>query len=261
MQLNQITPLILTFNEAPNIARCLDKLSWAHKILVIDSFSSDETLLILARHPNVKVFQRKFDSHAAQRNYGLAQVSTPWVLSFDADYILTPEFVPELEGLRLSDELSACHARFRYCVFGVPLRASLYPPRPVLFLKSKCLYREDGHTENLQINGRTASLTAALLHDDRKPFDRWLAEQCRYAALEARELSGKSFSDLKNWDKIRRMIFFAPIIICVYSLVMKGLIFESLPGCYYVAQRALFELILSLKLIENKIVGNRLDRI
>ncbi|MFN5855908.1 MAG: glycosyltransferase, partial [Pseudanabaenaceae cyanobacterium] len=42
--IEQIQPLILTYNEAPNIARTLAKLSWAKRIVVIDSFSTDETL-------------------------------------------------------------------------------------------------------------------------------------------------------------------------------------------------------------------------
>ena len=89
--LNEITPLILTYNEASNIDRTLQHLTWAEKIVVIDSFSTDETLEILHSYVQVQVFGRKFDTHAKQWNYGLQQVKSPWVLSLDADYIITDE--------------------------------------------------------------------------------------------------------------------------------------------------------------------------
>ena len=81
--IQQVTPLILTFNEAPNIARTLDRLSWAGDVVVVDSFSTDETGAILARFPNVRVFQRAFDTHAQQWNFALGEtgIATPWIVA------------------------------------------------------------------------------------------------------------------------------------------------------------------------------------
>src|SRR5437588_10693969 len=97
--LNQITPLILTFNEAPNIGRTLEKLYWAKDIVVVDSFSEDDTLEIVSRFPHVRAVQRRFDSFANQCNFGLDKIKTAWALSLDADYILTDEFIDELKEL------------------------------------------------------------------------------------------------------------------------------------------------------------------
>ena len=87
--LEQITPLILTYNEAPNIGRTLENLSWARDVVVVDSFSDDETLEIAASFPNVRVVQRVFDSHRNQWEFGLreTEIQTPWVLALDADYV------------------------------------------------------------------------------------------------------------------------------------------------------------------------------
>jgi glycosyltransferase involved in cell wall biosynthesis len=81
-----ITPLIITFDEAPNIARTLDKLAWARRIVIVDSGSTDGTVDVVACYPQVSLFKRAFDSLADQCNFGLAQVESEWVLSLDADY-------------------------------------------------------------------------------------------------------------------------------------------------------------------------------
>ncbi|HEU5460200.1 MAG TPA: glycosyltransferase, partial [Pyrinomonadaceae bacterium] len=81
--LDQITPLILTYNEAPNIGRTLKSVNWAKDIVIVDSFSDDNTLEIAASFPSVRVFQRTFDSHRNQWQFGLKEtgVATPWVLA------------------------------------------------------------------------------------------------------------------------------------------------------------------------------------
>ena len=115
-----ITPLLITFNEAPNIARTLDKLGWARRIVVVDSGSSDGTLEILARYPQVALFTRAFDNFADQCNFGLAQVQTEWVLSLDADYELSQELVDELRALKPHEHTTGYRARFIYRIYGRP---------------------------------------------------------------------------------------------------------------------------------------------
>ncbi len=103
----EITPLILTYNEEPNIARALERLTWAKEIVLVDSYSTDGTCAIASRFKNVRLLERKFDDHTSQWNYGLDQVSTEWVLSLDADYVLEPGFEDELAALSPSPTISA----------------------------------------------------------------------------------------------------------------------------------------------------------
>src|SRR3989442_13132177 len=97
--LGEMTVLIVTYNEAPNIGRTLDKLRWAQRVVVVDSFSLDETCEVIREYKNVKVLQRCFDTHADQWNYGLEQLDSEWVLSLDADYQITDPLVDELRLL------------------------------------------------------------------------------------------------------------------------------------------------------------------
>jgi glycosyltransferase involved in cell wall biosynthesis len=253
MILSEITPLILTFNEAPNLRRALERLVWAKEIVIVDSFSTDETLAIAREFPQVRVVQRKFDTHSQQWNFGVGQAGTQWVLALDADYIVPATFAGELEALQPGENLSAYFAKFRYCIWGCPLRGTLYPPRAVLFRKDRCQYVQDGHTQQLQITGQTASLDSVIDHDDRKPLSHWFWSQDRYATLEATKLTGTPDGELTWPDKLRRKIIVAPFLVFFYTLLVKGLILDGLPGWFYGFQRTVAELLLSLRLLEEKL--------
>jgi glycosyltransferase involved in cell wall biosynthesis len=251
--LSEITPLILTFNEAPNLRRTLERLTWAREIVVVDSFSTDETAAIARSFPQVRVVQRKFDSHADQWNFGLDQTKSDWVLALDADYTLSEPLVGELRAFEATAGLHAYFARFIYCVSGRPLRGTLYPPRAVLFRKDCCRYEQDGHTQRLRITGATSWLKGHILHDDRKPLDQWLQAQDRYARLECKKLSEVASAKLGFNDRLRRQIIFAPAAVFVHTLLVKGLILDGWPGWFYVAQRVYAELLLSLRLLEARL--------
>ena len=92
----RITPLILTANEEPNLARVLAKLDWAKQIVVVDSLSTDATPALAQANPRVKFLPRPFDNHQDQWNYGVDACATDWVLTLDADYVLSDELVREL---------------------------------------------------------------------------------------------------------------------------------------------------------------------
>jgi glycosyltransferase involved in cell wall biosynthesis len=250
---DEITPLILTFNEAPNIGRALDKLTWAKRIVVVDSFSADETETICRRFPHVDFIQRKFESFADQCNFGLTLVRTPWVLSLDADYILSNELLAELGTLAGAGEVDGFRARFIYCVGGHPLRSTLYPPRTVLYRKDKARYRNEGHGHCVGISGNVRELKRAIFHDDRKPLDRWFDEQLKYSAQEARYLEETPVAQLNAADRLRRKIVFAPFAVLFYTLIVRGLILDGWPGWFYSFQRLFAELLLSIRLAEAKL--------
>ena len=68
MKLDDITPLVLTYNEAPNLSRTLARLTWAREVVVLDSGSTDATHEIAAQFPNVRFEVRAFDDHTTQWN-------------------------------------------------------------------------------------------------------------------------------------------------------------------------------------------------
>jgi glycosyltransferase involved in cell wall biosynthesis len=253
LMLDQITPLILTYNEAPNIGRTLEQLCWARDIVVVDSFSDDATLEIVFSFPHARVFQRKFDNFAAQCNFGLSEteIATEWVLSLDADYVLTPKIVEEFGSLKPDQGIQGYRTRFSYCINGRRLRSGIYPPVTVLFQRSRAHYHNDGHAHRVAIDGRIANLHSLILHDDRKPLRRWFEAQQRYMALEAQKLLASNPNDLSSPDRVRRMRVIAPLAVLFYCLIVRGAVLDGWAGFYYAFQRLLAELLLSLYLLEH----------
>lgn len=251
--IERITPLVLTYNEAPNIGRTLKRLRWAGEVVIVDSFSEDETLEVVSGFPNVRVFQRRFDSHEKQWNFGLQEtgITSEWVLALDADYILTPELLDELKRLNPDKDVAGFSANFVYCVNGHPLRGSAYPPVTVLYRLAKAHYRQDGHTQRVVVDGKVEPLRAPILHDDRKPLAHWLQSQARYMRIEARKLAESDSASLSLSDYVRKMRLVAPFLMLFYCLVAKRAILDGKAGLFYAFQRTVAEMILSLYLVEH----------
>jgi glycosyltransferase involved in cell wall biosynthesis len=251
--LNQITPLILTYNEAANIRRSLSQLRWAEDIVVVDSYSDDGTVELASEMPQVRVVQRRFDSHQNQWNFGVNEtgIKTAWVLALDADYVLTPTLVEEVAALSPKTETEGFSAPFLYCIKGKQLRSGIYPPVTVLYRRDKARYTQNGHTQRLVLSGKVEMLSSPILHDDRKPLRRWLQAQQRYAELEANRLIETDAQTLSWRDRVRRWRVVAPLAICFYCLVLRGGILDGYAGFYYAFQRTLAELILSLYLLDH----------
>jgi glycosyltransferase involved in cell wall biosynthesis len=255
--LEQITPVLLTYNEEENIGRTLERLNWAPDIVVVDSYSTDKTVAIARSSPQVRLFQRTFDSHAQQWNFAIqdSSIKTEWILALDADYVLTDEFVDELAQLRPESDMNGFLADFRYCVSGRPLRGSLYPPVNVLFRKGKARYAQEGHTQRVIVEGRIGKLRSKILHDDRKSLSKWLEAQDRYMQLEAQQIRRAKWSELGAADKVRSFALFAPFFIFIYCYFGKLGFLDGKRGLYYAIQRMLAESLLALRLIEKHWCG------
>jgi glycosyltransferase involved in cell wall biosynthesis len=250
--LEQITPLILTYNEAPNIARTLSSVCWARDIVLVDSLSDDDTLEIAASFPNVRIFQRPFDTHHNQWDFGLREtgITTPWVLALDADYIVSDELIDELKHLDPETTTAGYRANFVYCINGKKLQSGIYPPVTVLYRRQAASYVQDGHTQRVALEGTVKNLRSIIFHDDRKSLKRWFHSQARYTELEAQKLLAADASELGLPDRLRRWRFIMPAAMLVYCLFVRGGILDGWPGFYYAFQRSLAELMLSLYLIE-----------
>lgn len=247
--------LIITKNEDPNIERVLSKLYWLEKVVVLDSYSTDSTLEIVRSFSNVSIHFRTFDTFANQCNYGLSLINSEWVMSLDADYVLTDSFISEAKQLVTTNDLNqtAYSSKFKFLIYGKQLISNNTTARPVLFRRSNCFYIDDGHAHRLEINGSVGAFKSSILHDDRKSLSRWLSNQDGYSIRECAKLLDDDSGNAKSViNKIRRTKIFAPIIVFFYSLFFKGLILNGWTGWYYTLQRTMVEMLWALRMIENE---------
>ena len=224
--LDQITPLILTYNELPNIERTLAKLAWAKRIVVIDSFSTDGTLDILRRDPRVAVFTHEFVDFAGQCNFGLTQIESAWVLSLDADYELSDELLDELRTLVPGEATAGYRARFVYRIHGRPLRGTpVSAENNPLSQGSRLLSAGRACAPGPASMAMSCRCAASSIMTTERTLSRWLAAQQRYAADEADYLlnGADAGRPLARADRVRLMGWPAPIAVLLYVLFVKAL--------------------------------------
>ena len=221
--------------------------------MIIDSGSTDLTLEIIGQHPQAVVIRRDFDSAAAQCNFGLTHIDSEWVLSLDADYVLSDGLISEIGSLRPTDNISGFLASFIYRIFGHSLRASVYPKRAVLYRKSSAIYVDEGHTQRVRIQGDLLVLEHPIYHDDRKPIARWFRSQARYGSLEAAHLLSRDVSTLSRIDRVRLLIVPAPVLMFFYVLFIKRCLLDGWSGWYYTFQRVCAETMLSIELLDRRL--------
>lgn len=254
--LDQVTVLVITYNEEDNIARTLDSVAFASRIIVVDSGSNDNTLEIIANYPQAEVLERAFTTFADQCNFGLEHVTSRWVLSLDADYVLPPD-APQAIETALKSGADFLEAGFDYCIAGKRVRGGIMPPRIVLFAAGSAQYMNDGHGHQLDTRIRPKRLPFRVRHDDRKPLQRWLSAQVTYAKQEAEKLDRTSADELGLNDRLRKLLFIAPPAVFILVYLLRGGFLSGWRGLYYAMQRFTAELLLSLYLIERRI--NRKD--
>ena len=187
-----LTVIILTHNEAAQIGECIETLRFADRILVFDSYSSDETAE-RARDCGAEVLQRRFDNYAAQRGAALDAVAadTDWTLFVDADERVTADLAHEVrEKMELPGYAGWRLPRHNY-IFGVLTKgAGWHPDYQTRLLKTgRARYdpRRQVH-EVVMLDGREGTLDQPLIHHNYRDLAHFLEKQRRYVQYDARML-------------------------------------------------------------------------
>ena len=146
---------VITFNEANNLREVLPTVLWADEVVVVDSFSMDDTAAVCAqfgaRHVNVK-----FEGFGKLRNDALALLKHDWVVSIDSDERSTPEFAAEVRSTLAAPLHAAYFVPRRNTFLGHPVRhGGMYPDyrQPQVFDRRKFKYREDPVHESFICEG------------------------------------------------------------------------------------------------------------
>lgn len=190
-----LSVVVITRDEAANIADCLAGVAFAAECIVVDGGSSDATVEI-ARAQGARVTQASdWPGFGPQKNRALAQATQPWVLSIDADERVTPQLRDEmLQAIAGADD--------RIAGWDMPRRSSFcgqymahsgwYPDRVTrLFRRGRGRFSDDAVHERVIVDGRVGHLRNDLLHATYPDLETMLAKLDRYSTASAQALFGR----------------------------------------------------------------------
>jgi len=101
--MNKLSVVIITYNEASNIGKCLDSVkNLVDEVIVVDSFSTDGTREICNNFGQVTFIEHPFVNFGLQKQFAIEQSTNDWVLSLDADEQLSSKLAEEIQGLKLN---------------------------------------------------------------------------------------------------------------------------------------------------------------
>jgi len=184
-----VSVVIITRNEEANIERCLSSVRWAAERVVVDSMSDDRTAEI-ARGLGARIIKREWPGYSAQKNFAIEQATQAWVLSLDADEVVTPELATEIEETLRVPRHDA-YRIFRPTYFmGRPLHhygRGSEPGHIRVFRRGAG--RFDGRLvhESMRVDGSIGTLQAPILHYSYPTVASYWRKLHLYAPLEAQE--------------------------------------------------------------------------
>ncbi|MEL6812187.1 MAG: glycosyltransferase family 2 protein [Bacteroidota bacterium] len=189
----KISALAITLNEAEVIEDFIKSLWFADEIIIVDSFSTDETVLLASKYEKVQVLQRKFDNFSEQKNFAISQAKNDWVVFFDPDEEVTKAMAVEIQETLQSPKAIAYFVKRQLHFMGKRIKFSGFQTDWVIrvFHKNYCQYNGNLVHETLDANGITGKLKSKLPHHTYKSLDDYTGKLHRYSALQARMLYEK----------------------------------------------------------------------
>jgi glycosyltransferase involved in cell wall biosynthesis len=217
--LPRVACVVITKNEEANIQDCLRSAQWANELIVIDAESRDRTV-DLAQECGAKVFVRPWPGFGLQKNFGMEQTSSDWILILDADERVTED---------LRGEVLACLDRWRPgapVAYRIPRRnifygawvrgGGVYPDYQVrLFRRGVAQYNDVAVHENLIVDGAIGTLAGHLDHYTERRIQDHFKKFGLYTTLAAQEKAKRV--QTVGWTDL----VFRPLVVWAKSYVLK----------------------------------------
>lgn len=188
--MSKITAIIPTFNEEHNIQAAIDSVKFADEIIVVDSFSTDNTVKI-AKENGVRLLQREYENSASQKNWTIPQASHEWIVLLDADERIDEELKTEILSIVKSGQTNpvAYWIKRRNFFMNKEIKYSGWQGDKVirLFMRDKCKYEPKSVHAEVLADGQVGVLKHKLIHNTYKDIFHYLKKWDRYTTWSARD--------------------------------------------------------------------------
>ena len=196
-----IATIIITKNAAKHLKQCLDSVLWTSEIIVLDCGSSDDTVNICKTYGDkLKLHQTDWPGFGKQKNRALNLASSEWILSLDADEVVTPELQSEITNLLIQknqDNQVVAYKipRLTYC-FDRPVKHCFgyNKDKPIRLLKKDHGYFSDDIVhEKIIVDGDVGSLNQQIQHFSFSSIEDIINKMHSYSTLSATKLYQKQY--------------------------------------------------------------------
>ncbi|MDP2981360.1 MAG: glycosyltransferase family 2 protein [Candidatus Omnitrophota bacterium] len=185
---HRISAVIIAKNEETRIVSCLESVKWCDEIVVVDDMSADNTAQICRKYGAKVIAHPSGGDHDRQRNIGIDNSSSDWILQMDADERMSPALREDIEKILAGNGQFSAYKLIRKNYFlGRFMQHGGWPEKHVrLFKKGKARYVGHSVHETLKIDGKTGSLKSHLEHYAFTSIGQYISRQLYYAQIEAK---------------------------------------------------------------------------
>lgn len=244
-----LTILLPTFNCADTVRECLESVKWADRILVVDSFSTDNTLEICREYTD-RILQHEYITSAKQKNWAMEHIQSEWVLQIDSDEYLEPGLQEEIAAKLDQSNADGYQIPRKNLIWGKWVRScGIYPDYQLrLFRAAKGRWSaRDVHAHIIGL-GSVETLEHHLIHHD-------LTDVGGELRQFSNQVVGWEFNELVKKGKRWRWtdVTMRPLAIFLLTYVKGGGFRDGFRGFYLAMYRAFYSFMVYAKLYEDEV--------
>ena len=192
--MEKISAIIPTYNEEIHIEAAIQSVSFADEIIIIDSYSTDNTIEIAKKY-NTRVIKRKFDNFSNQKNHAIEEASHKWIVLLDSDERIEEKLQKEIiEAVNSRSNFGAYWIYRRNFLLKKEIKFSGWQNDKVVRVINRdyCKYNGKLVHEEIESSKEIGFLKERIIHYTYKNFDSFIAKKNKVAQLQAQELAIKN---------------------------------------------------------------------
>ncbi len=244
-----VSGFVIAYNEEDFIGDCLESMAWADELIVVDSFSEDETTAVAGRYTD-RIIQREFAGHVAQTRFAFEQTTGDWVLWLDADERLSPRATEQIHRELSAPGGPGCDGfalpRKTYFLDRWITHGGWYPQRKVRLMRRAAggIVGQEPHPEAV-VDGPVRRLEGDILH---LSFPGGIREYAERSAAFADIAARGRFDQGKRASALR--LACEPPLAFLKSYVLKAGFRDGVPGLAVAAGTAYHRFVRGVRLWE-----------